>query len=135
MKMITLNEKDYNRLVDAIKQLRLSAVGNSNIKNLAEQLKAATVIPTSTTPANLITMNSVVSLKRMDNNQTIELSLVYHDAADIKAKKISVFAPMGIALLGRKEQQQIHCNLPGGHTTYLVTKLIYQPESAGDNHL
>ena len=132
---MTLNEKDYNRLIAAIKQLRMSAVGNSNIKSLAENLKDAQVIPSDKTPEDLITMNSKVLLKRMDNNQDMEVSVVYHDDADIKSKKVSVFAPMGIALLGKREQQVINCNLPNGNISYMVSKLLYQPEAAGDLNL
>lgn len=132
---MTLNEKDYQRLVDAIKQLRLSAIGNTNIKSLAEQLKEARIIPSNHTPNDLITMNSRVLLKRLDNEQELELAVVYHDDADIKQKKVSVFAPMGIALLGKREQQVISCHLPNGDITYLVSKLLYQPEAAGDLNL
>lgn len=133
--MMTLNDKDYNRLIAAIKQLRLSAYGNANIKNLAERLKEAKVIPSAKTPEDLITMNSKVLLKRMDNNQVVEVSVVYHDDADIKSKKVSVFAPMGMAILGKREQQIINCHLPNGHISYMVSKLIYQPEAAGDLNL
>ena len=133
--MMTLNDKDYNRLIAAIKQLRLSAYGNANIKNLAERLKEAKVIPSAKTPEDLITMNSKVLLKRMDNNQVVEVSVVYHDDADIKSKKVSVFAPMGMAILGKREQQIINCHLPNGYISYMVSKLIYQPEAAGDLNL
>ncbi|MBW7846221.1 MAG: GreA/GreB family elongation factor [Bacteroidia bacterium] len=133
--MVTLNEKDYNRLINSIKQLRMSAIGNSNIKNLAESLKSAKIIASPQTPANLVTMNSKAMLKRLDNNQEMEVSVVYHDDADLKAKKISVFAPMGMALLGAKENEVITCNLPNGKIDYEVKKVLYQPESAGDLHL
>lgn len=133
--MITLNEKDYNRLLDAIKQLRLSAIGNNNVKSLAHTLKSASVIPSNQTPDNLITMNSRVLLTRLDNNQEVEVSVVYHDDADMRAKKVSIFAPMGIALLGTREKEVITCHLPNGEISYRVSKLIYQPELAGDFHL
>lgn len=80
----------------------MSAVCNSNIKSLAESLKDAQVIPSEKTPGDLITMNSTVLLKRMDNNQNVEVYVVYHDDADIKSKKVSVFAPMGMAILGKR---------------------------------
>lgn len=130
-----LNEKDYNRLVAAIKQLRMSSSNTINIKGLSEGIKDAQIIPSGNTPNDLITMNSKVLLKRMDNNQDLEISIVYHNAADAKAKKVSVFAPMGMALLGKKEQQVVSCELPNGLTSYKVCKLLYQPEAAGDMHL
>jgi regulator of nucleoside diphosphate kinase len=130
-----LNEKDYNRLIAQIKQLRLSALGSSNIKAFAEMLKDAEVIKSDKTPPDLITMNSKVLLKRMDNNQELELSVVYHDDADTRSKKVSVFAPLGMSLLGLKEKETVNCQLPVGNIHYHVTKIMYQPESAGDLHL
>ncbi len=130
-----LNDKDYNRLIAQIKQLRISALASSNIKALAEGLKQAKVIQEHETPADLVTMNSKILVKRLDNKQDIELSVVYHHDADSKTRKVSVFAPMGMALLGLKEKETVNCQLPVGNVQYKVCKILYQPESAGDLHL
>lgn len=130
-----LNDKDYNRIIEQIKQLRTSAITSTNIKVLAEGLKEAKVIHTNETPPNLVTMNSKVLVKRMDNDQQIEMSVVYHSDADSKHKKVSVFAPIGMALLGLKESETVNCQLPGGNVHFRVCKILYQPEAAGDHHL
>lgn len=130
-----LNENDYNRLIAAIKQLRINAITNINIKTLAQGLKEAKIIPTEQTPANLVTMNSTVKLKRLDTSEELEVAVVYHNDADIKTKRISIFAPMGMALLGTREHQTFDCSLPNGAVYYKVCKVIYQPEAAGDYHL
>jgi regulator of nucleoside diphosphate kinase len=130
-----INENDYSRITNAIKQLRLSAIMNINIKTLANELKEAAVIPTKNTPENLVTMNSKVKIKRLDNEQEMEVAVVYHEDADIKMKRISVFAPLGFALLGTKEHQTFNCTIPSGTAYYKVCKVLYQPEAAGDFHL
>lgn len=127
-----LNDKDYNRLISAIKQLRINAIMNINIKNLAEELKHAQIIPAVETPGDLITMNSKVLITRLDTDQKMEVSVVYHDDADVKHKRVSVFAPMGMALLGTREKQVFNCVLPNGAVHYKVDQVIYQPEAAGD---
>lgn len=132
---MVLNDKDYNRLIDAIRLFRDTTKLNVNVKNLADGLREAQVIPSSQTPADLVTMNSRILLKRLDNNQEITLSIVYHNDADLKEKKISIFAPMGASLLGAKEQQIVDCSLPAGNVKYQISKLLYQPEAAGDHHL
>ena len=119
-----LNDKDYNRLITAIKQLRINAITNINIKTLAQGLKDAQIIPAVQTPENLVTMNSKVKLKRLDNNEELEVAVVYHDDADVKSKRISIFAPMGMALLGTKEQQTFDCDLPNGTVYYKVCKVF-----------
>jgi regulator of nucleoside diphosphate kinase len=130
-----LNDKDYNRIIEQIKRSRINAIAGTNIKVLAGGLKEAKVIHTNQTPPNLITMNSKVLIRRMDNNQYIEMSVVYHDNADSKHKKISVFAPIGIAMLGSKESETVNCQLPNGNVHYKICKVLYQPEAAGDHHL
>lgn len=130
-----LNNKDYNRLIEKIKQLRISAMISGNINALAESMKNAKIIQQTETPPDLVTMNSRVLLRRLDNEQDIEMSVVYHDDADSKSKKISVFAPIGMSLLGLRESETMHCQLPNGVVRYKICKILYQPEAAGDYHL
>lgn len=130
-----LNEKDYNRLVEAIRVLRETSQLNNAVKTLAGNLIHADIIPSTDTPPDLVTMNSKILLKRLDNNQKITLSIVYQKDADVKQQKISVFAPISVFLLGAKEHQVVDCVLPNGNVQYQISKLLYQPEAAGDYHL
>jgi regulator of nucleoside diphosphate kinase len=130
-----INEKDYGRLIEKIKQLRINAMTSFNIKTLSEGLKNAEIIHNDTTPPDLVTMNSKALIKRMDNGQEIEMYVVYHDDADSKSKKVSVFAPLGMALLGLRERQTFNCRLPNGDVYYQICKVLYQPEAAGDHYL
>ncbi len=130
-----LNIKDYNRLIDAIRLHSDTLKSKTNVRYLADNLKQAEIIPASKTPADLVTMNSTVLLKRLDDNKEITLSIVYHNNADIKQQKISVFAPISAFVLGAKEQQIVDCSLPNGNVQYQIRKLLYQPEAAGDYHL
>lgn len=130
-----LNNKDYNRLIFQVKQQGISYLGSSAITAMSGLLKSASVIRDHETPPDLVTMNSRLLLKRTDNDQEIELSVVYPNDTDPKTKKISVFAPLGMALLGCKEHETVNCRLPAGNVCYHICKLLYQPEAAGDLHL
>lgn len=63
----------------------------------------------------------------MDNKQVVEVYVVYHHDADIKSKKVSVFTPMGMAILGKREQQVINRHLRNRNISYMLSKLLYQP--------
>ena len=64
-----------------------------------------------------------------------ELTLVYPDQADLSAGRISIMAPVGMALLGLRVGQTIEWPGPQGKPlTLKVTELDYQPEAAGELH-
>jgi regulator of nucleoside diphosphate kinase len=65
-----------------------------------------------------------------------EMMLVYPDEADPGSSKISILAPVGVAVLGLKVGDRIEWPLPNGRSALLhVLELLYQPEAAGDLHL
>jgi regulator of nucleoside diphosphate kinase len=70
-----------------------------------------------------------------DETGTEEYTLVYPDEADIDDGKLSVLAPLGIALLGTRVGQTLEFQVPAGTRRLRVEKILYQPEAAGDFHL
>ena len=80
-------------------------------------------------------MNSRVHVKELRSGSEMEITLVYPKQADVKEKKISVLAPLGVAILGYKEGDQIEWSLPHHNFSYKIEKVLYQPEAAGDYHL
>ncbi len=83
-------------------------------------------------PPDVVTMNSeLVCLDEASGNER-RLQLVYPEAADAGAGKVSILAPVGAALLGLRTGQSIDWPLPGGRCTRLhVQAVLYQPEAAG----
>ena len=64
-----------------------------------------------------------------------ELTLVYPRDADPDAHQVSIFAPVGSALLGLRVGDAIDWPMPGGRTARLhVLAVRYQPEAAGELH-
>jgi regulator of nucleoside diphosphate kinase len=60
-----------------------------------------------------------------------DVTLVYPGDADISAGRISVFVPVGTALLGLRVGQSIDWELPSGQKRrYRVIDVPYQPEAA-----
>jgi regulator of nucleoside diphosphate kinase len=62
-------------------------------------------------------------------------TLVFPDHADISAGKISVFAPIGTAMLGYRVGDVIEWAVPEGRRRLKVTEVLYQPEASGNYHL
>lgn len=87
-------------------------------------------------PGNVVTMNSRVVFKDEETSESREVSLVYPKDSDPQQGRISVFAPVGAALLGLSVGQTIDWPLPQGRLKrYRVVEVVYQPEAAGHLHL
>lgn len=84
---------------------------------------------------NVITMNSTVALLDMDTGEEEIYTLVFPEAADIAAGKLSVLAPIGTGMLGYEVGDIFEWRVPAGSRRLQVKEIVYQPEAAGDFHL
>ena len=62
-------------------------------------------------------------------------SLVFPTEADFSQGRISVLAPIGMAILGYKPGDTIEWPVPSGMRKLKVEEILYQPESAGHYNL
>ena len=103
---------------------------------LADELDRAEVVAPERVAGNVVTMNSRIVFKDERTGEQREISLVYPAESDPARGRISVFAPVGAALLGLSVGQTIDWPLPEGQLKrYRVEQVVYQPEAAGDLHL
>ena len=70
------------------------------LKMLAEELLRAEIVDPLKIPRDVVTMNSLVKFRDMDTREIFMHSIVYPANADFENGKISVLAPIGMALLG-----------------------------------
>lgn len=132
---IYLTELDYKRLVDLIQAERQSTGIPANIGKLGEELKRARRVASQEIPSDVITMNSRVQMKDLQSGKEIEITLVYPKDADVSARRISIFAPVGTAILGCREGEEVVWPVPSGTINYRIEKVTFQPEAAGNFHL
>lgn len=104
---------------------------------LEEELSRADIADPKDMPPDVVTMNSTVVFKELATNETYALTLVYPQdiSKASEYQPISIFAPVGSALLGLSVGDSIEWPKPGGGVTQLhIDKIIYQPERAGELH-
>lgn len=103
---------------------------------LADELDRAEVVPADRIAGNVVTMNSQIVFQDEETGERREISLVYPQESDPEQGRISIFAPVGTALLGLSVGQTIDWPLPQGRLRrYRVVEVVYQPEAAGHLHL
>lgn len=87
---------------------------------LAEELGRATVLPLAEMPDNIVRMHSRVTYVIDGVDSPREVELVFPDEADLATGKVSVLAPVGAALLGLEEGQEIDwSSFPDGNARRL----------------
>ncbi len=132
---LLLSRLDVERIEELLDQPQFRGL---NTDALRGELERADVVEPAAVPANVMTMNSTARVRVQDAElgaHEHELTLVYPRDADGSAHKVSIFAPVGSALLGLRVGEAIDWPMPGGRTARLeVLEIRYQPESAGEPH-
>jgi regulator of nucleoside diphosphate kinase len=131
---IYVTSEDRGRLAELIGQMT-EAKDRGDLAGLVHELNRAVVLPAEEVPADVITMNSRVRLRDLDQGSALEYTLVYPAEADFAEGKISIVAPIGAAMIGYREGDEIEWDVPGGRRRFKVEAVLYQPEAAGDIHL
>ncbi|WP_347356743.1 nucleoside diphosphate kinase regulator [Bdellovibrio sp.] len=128
---IFITDQDFHRLSALVSQ-----VEGPFAEALEEELGRANVIAQKEIPKDVVTMNSRVQFLDEVTGQESEMTLVYPQDANLESGRLSILAPVGIALLGLSVGQEINWKLPNGQTKKLKVKaVVYQPESSGQFEL
>lgn len=93
---------------------------------LAREIARAEISPDSQLSRHVVRMGSTVAF-REDRDRQREVTLVYPEAADISAARISVLTPIGAALIGLSVGQTIEFPTPAGGRRSLTVTKVRQP--------
>lgn len=97
---------------------------------LEEEIERAKVVPAEQIPSNVVTMHSRVRIIDMRTGEQLVYQIVYPHEANYAAKRISILAPIGMALLGYSAGTEIDWNVPSGSRRLRIEAVEHQPESA-----
>ena len=127
---IILSEQDLNRLETMLEhQAKLT----ETMKLLEGELARAEVVKPDQLPANVVSMNAKVLITIAPSIQSSEITLVYPHDFRGETGQVNIVAPIGAAILGLAEGQEIEWPQPDGHMMKVkVEKVLYQPEREGD---
>lgn len=130
---IFVTDFDKKRLDELIAAaLEFGDKPRDDLNGLLSEIKNANIVKPQEIPADVITMNSKVLLRDVSANKEFTYSLVFPQDADIDKGAISVLAPVGTAILGYQEGDQVKWKVPSGERTLEIVKVLYQPEAAKD---
>jgi len=129
-----LTSLDVQRLNNLLARSNLT-LQEPNVQELEREIEQAVVVQSTQIPADTMTMNSTARLIDLKSGEEMLVTLVYPDAANTGEGRISVFAPIGSTLLGRRQGETIEWKAPAGVRSLRVDRILYQPEAAGEYSL
>ena len=133
---IYITEFDLKRLRGLVNQAKESWDKRAiqHLDALEEELDRAEVVRPEKIPPDVITMNSTFRLKDLQTGEEADYTLVFPGTTDSSNRKISVLAPIGIAVLGYRVGAAVEWEVPAGLKRLTVEEVLYQPEAAFDYH-
>jgi regulator of nucleoside diphosphate kinase len=126
---IVVTTEDHQRLETLLTSSTVRLIsGSARVDELQSELIRAQIVPCGNVPADVVTMNSTVSLRDLDTNEVETYTLVYPDRADIANCKLSVLAPIGTAVLGYRVGDEFQWRVPERWRRLRVEQVMFQPE-------
>lgn len=133
---IHITEFDKQRLSALLDELQHTGYSDREaLQDLEGELVRAVVVAPQEIPADVITMNSKARLRDLDFDEEMVVTLVFPEDADLAENKVSVLAPIGMAMLGYRVGDTFEWEVPAGVSHLKVLELLYQPEAAGNYYL
>lgn len=127
---IIITQADHGRLRRIIEAH--SQIPNTDaeyLDALERELDSAIIARSAEVPEDLVTMYSRVRVLDLGTRQELVYQIVFPGEADLVRNRISVLAPIGMALLGRAAGAVVEWQVPSGMRRLLILEVEYQPEA------
>lgn len=111
------------------KHLRQSNLSDYNKQKLLAELDSAKVVREEELPEDAVCIDSEVEIQEVTSGQKFNFQIVFPSEANMRKNKISVFAPIGIALLGYRIGSQVQWEMPNGMKTFTILKVTHKQRS------
>ena len=95
----------------------------ARVLQLQQRIAALANVNLSSIPKDKAAYGSIVRLLDVDKDEELEVRLVTQEEADAPKGLYSVQSPIGKALLGRREGDEVSVQTPGGKRTFEVLQL------------
>ena len=121
---LVLLKNDYDTLLSYSKDTRnYRSFDQRNVVELLDELKKGEVIDHKDFPSDAVRINSQVKIEDRATKRILNLMLVLPDKADMSTGKVSVMAPIGVALLGYRKGQEVTWEVPAGKKHFRIVEV------------
>ena len=134
-RQLYMTKNDMDRLDYLLIALIAQAPDPEALEALQSELDNARLVSSEAVPPDVVTMNSKVRVRNLENGEERIITLVFPEHADPAVGKVSVLEPVGTAILGYQVGDEIQWTSSKTKLRLKVEEMLYQPEAAGDRHL
>ncbi len=121
---ITLTKEVYERLSKLIDSVPQDMITDQ----LIDEIERAKIVSTKKLPDNVVTMHSRVTFTVQSTGKTFTYSLVYPTELDSTADKLSVLSPIGSAIIGLQQGQEIDWPISKTQRTTVKVDSVSPPQ-------
>ena len=100
----------------------------ARLNHLTQRANELSRIDPSSIAPDRVGFGSKVKLRDTASGEVIDYTLVFGDFIDLDTNQISIASPIGRALLGKAEGDEVVVQLPRGDRTYTITQLVTLPQ-------
>jgi len=115
----TFCKTDYQFLRELILKSK-NSTNSKEIGQLSHELDRAIISKESELDNSIIRINSHVTIEDVLAKKQMKIQIVLPSFADVKQAKISILAPLSVAIIGFKENDQVDWELPAGIKTLKI---------------
>jgi len=94
------------------------------VNELEYKLAKAEIIDTHSLPKDRVVFASTVVLENIETGENVEYQLVGTNESNIEKGRISVSAPLGKAIIGKKPGDEITLQVPGGQRSFELVEIL-----------
>lgn len=124
---IVLSRPDASRLRAILGARRGSLRDREHLEDLHEEIERARIVDENLIAPDIVTMGAEVHVRDGETGVSARYVVVPPTQADLAAGYISVLAPLGTALLGYREGDEVEWHMPGG-VRHLRIERVKQPD-------
>ena len=93
------------------------------INDIESRLTRSEIIETKNLSTDRVVFGSVVFLENMDTGERVQYQIVGPDESDVKQGKISSSSPVGLAIIGKRVDDEVSVRTPGGMRNFVVMRI------------
>jgi regulator of nucleoside diphosphate kinase len=115
-------KKEY----EFLRELILKSKNTENSKEaglLSQELDRAIISDESILDNSIIRINSYITIEDVKANKQMKIQIVLPSLANVQERKISILAPLSVAIIGFKENDQVDWELPAGIKTLKIIEV------------
>ena len=110
--------------------LRVSNLSDYNKNRLLAEIKSVIVVKENDLPPDIVCMDSEVEIRELESGKDFTFRIVAPTEANMQKNRVSVFAPIAIAILGYQRGSKVQWEMPSGLKTFEILKVNVKEENS-----